>query len=163
MKQDTENPWAKGGSYLLLIELTRDASIRIGAMGRCGLKKGMYAYVGSARSGIGARVERHARLARQGHGSVRWHIDFVLSNRHAALIGAVPFPGIDECTLSRIIASEEGVSAPVRGLGASDCTNRCPSHFYTFPAAHHRDIASLAAVIKARLASNGASPRARAL
>lgn len=157
MRQNNDSAWAKGGSYLLVVELRRDVSIRIGAMGRCGLKRGMYAYVGSARGGIGARVERHARLAQHRRGTVRWHIDYVLSNRHADLVGAVPFPGVDECALSRIIASGDGVSTPVRGFGASDCTNRCPSHFYKIPAAHRR-AASLAAAIEARLAANG-SPR----
>ncbi len=157
MKHNNDSAWAKGGSYLLVVELLRDVSIRIGAMGRCSLKRGKYVYVGSARSGIGARVERHARLARERRGSVRWHIDYVLSNRHADLIGAFPFPHIDECTLSRIIASEEGVSVPLRGFGASDCTNRCPSHFYMIPAVHRR-AASIAAAIEARLAVNG-SPR----
>jgi Uri superfamily endonuclease len=125
--------WTRGGSYLLLISLAREVSIRIGALGHHRLKRGTYVYAGSARGGIRSRVERHRRLARLKRGPLRWHIDYVLADPHAVLIDALPFPGVDECTLSQALASGPGIDAPVPGFGSSDCTSGCRAHLYRLP------------------------------
>ncbi len=128
-----EASWTEGGSYLLIITLEREMSVRVGALGTYRLEKGTYAYVGSAKRGMGSRVERHRRLARLKRGPLRWHIDFILAAPHAILLDAFPFPGVDECTLSRALASGPGVDAPVPGFGSSDCTSGCRAHFYILP------------------------------
>jgi Uri superfamily endonuclease len=145
--------WKRGGSYLLIVTLEREMSLRIGALGTHRLAGGTYAYVGSAKRGIGARVERHRRLARLKRGPLRWHIDFLLAAPHAALLDAFPFPGVDECALSRSLASVRGVNAPVPGFGASDCTGGCRAHFYRLPPLRV-PIANLAGRIGERLRRN---------
>lgn len=129
-----ETMWTRGGSYLLLVSLARDVSIRIGTLGESRLASGIYAYVGSAKRGIGPRVDRHRRLARMKNGTPRWHIDYILTDPHTLLLDAIPFPSLDECALSRAIASGPGVDVPVPGFGSSDCTRGCRAHFYRLPA-----------------------------
>lgn len=142
------------GSYLLVITLPRDVSVRIGALGAHRLNEGTYLYVGSAKRGIESRVERHRRLARLKRGPSRWHIDFVLMDRHAAVTGSIPYPGIEECTLSRAVASVPGAGAPVAGFGSSDCTNGCRAHFYRLPS-HPVSIQAVARAIWRGIASPG--------
>jgi Uri superfamily endonuclease len=143
--------WARRGSYILIIALERDVYVRIGSLGACGLSAGIYAYVGSARRGIGSRVARHRRLIRLKRGALRWHIDTVLADRNASLLDVLPFPGVDECTLSRTIASQPGVEVPVRGFGSSDCTAGCSAHFYRLPVVHRPDIVRFAAALMMKL------------
>jgi len=90
------------GSYLLIMELTRDKNIAVGALGIIHFKKGYYAYVGSAMNSIEKRVERHLRKEKK----LRWHME--------------------ECRIAKIFLSN-GFSY-VKNFGASDCN--CESHLF---------------------------------
>jgi sugar fermentation stimulation protein A len=125
--------WSRGGSYIIILSLARDVTVRIGALGSHRLKKGKYGYIGSARNGIGARVDRHRRCARRKNGPLRWHIDYLLHHKRISCVGAFAFPGVDECDLSRIVAGREDVRVPVNGFGSSDCASGCPAHLYFLP------------------------------
>ncbi len=94
------------------------------------MPSGDYLYVGSARSGIEARVARHARLARTKLGKIHWHIDFVLVHSNCRFIRAQALPGAEECDVARSIARLKGAVAPVPGFGASDCRSGCPAHLF---------------------------------
>ena len=52
---------ADGGLYLLLLRLARARRLEAGASGPRDFPGGWYAYVGSARRGLGKRIERHLR------------------------------------------------------------------------------------------------------
>jgi len=120
----------KRGSYVLYIDIELPVTLQVGSLGSSVFPAGRYAYVGSARRGIAARVLRHKRLAMQKEGKLHWHIDYLLVNRHTKLAGeAVPENEI-ECTVSKRMASMNGVTVPVPGFGSSDCRAKCAAHLY---------------------------------
>jgi len=112
------------GSYILLIELGRDRSVRVGVLGDIGFPKGRYVYVGSAMSGIESRVARHARRRKKEH----WHIDRLI--RAGRVVGAwmIPAKSDIECEVNDFVERLEGASSIVRGFGSSDCS--CASHLH---------------------------------
>lgn len=114
------------GAYLLAVELARDSSINVGALGRIDFKKGFYLYVGSALGGGGiiARIDRHLRPGKKPH----WHIDYLMKYAHP--LGEKHFPGNKalECRLSKKVAKHAELTIP--SFGSSDC--KCKSHLYYF-------------------------------
>lgn len=115
------------GVYILALEVEREIRVRVGALGALEFKPGRYVYLGSAQSGVEARISRHFR----GEKRVRWHIDYLLSSGSVRLLwaAAFPLPRNYECRLAAM-ASELG-GKPVKGFGSTDC--RCSSHLYLFP------------------------------
>jgi sugar fermentation stimulation protein A len=115
------------GSYCILIHLSRDVRIKVGALGNRLFHKGVYAYVGSARGGLEARVGRHLRSSKK----KRWHIDYLLSK--AEVFSLVTVSSDDrsvECQISRALLACDGASALVPRFGSSDC--KCAAHLIYF-------------------------------
>ena len=77
----------KRGAYVLYFDIELPLTLQVGSLGSSVFPAGRYAYVGSARRGIAARVLRHKRLALQKEGKLHWHIDYLLINRHTELAG----------------------------------------------------------------------------
>lgn len=123
----------KEGAYVLCINVKRPLSLFVGALGKVFFPAGCYAYVGSARRGIVARVSRHKRLAMQKEGKLHWHIDHLLMNPHTQWAGEVMLEDGIECEISRHISTLKGVTVPVSGFGASDCRSGCKAHLYLLP------------------------------
>ena len=73
------------GVDVLLVEVSKDLKIRIGALGKMKLEKGSYAYVGSAQNNLEKRIERHLMKNKKKF----WHIDYLLANEFAKVIKAV--------------------------------------------------------------------------
>jgi Uri superfamily endonuclease len=118
------------GAYVLHLNVDRTTRVRAGSLDLIYLPAGKYLYVGSARRGITARVERHTRLAERKAGKLHWHIDYLLTHRNVRLTGHTPFSAQNECDVSRRIAALELASAPVPHFGSSDCRSGCKSHLY---------------------------------
>jgi Uri superfamily endonuclease len=114
------------GTYTLLVELDRDATVEVGALGEHALGREWYAYTGSAFGPGGfARVERHRELAAGEREARHWHVDYLLGHPDAAVREVIRSPGADvECAVAR-----RHPSGPLEGFGASDCD--CPSHLAT--------------------------------
>ena len=109
--------------YVLIIQLTNDVDISIGALGTRHFAKGMYAYVGSAQVNLEKRISRHFRKEKRKF----WHIDYLLENQ-AAKILKVFFKKADrteECKIAREISRR---NEAVSGFGCSDCN--CKSHLF---------------------------------
>lgn len=73
--------------YVVAAFVTRRQRLHVGALGDIALERGWYAYVGSARRGRMARVDRHFRR----HKPLRWHADYLFVAHppvHAWLIDA---------------------------------------------------------------------------
>lgn len=119
---------AEPGLYRLWLDLPHDVPIRVGALGTHHFRAGRYAYTGSARYGIAARVRRHLQAEKP----LRWHIDYVIP--FATLRGVESFAetGLTECDLNRETLVIPEAQVPVRGFGSSDC--RCPAHLVHVPA-----------------------------
>jgi Uri superfamily endonuclease len=118
------------GAYLLRMKVCKPIRLRVGALGQVCFPPGEYLYVGSARKGIRARVERHKRLASTKRGALHWHIDYLLVHEAVQLRRAQAFPGGSECVLAKKLASQKGAAIPVRGFGSSDCNSGCPAHLF---------------------------------
>jgi Uri superfamily endonuclease len=112
------------GAYLLMIGVSKDTSIRVGALGRIMFRKGSYVYVGSAMNSLSARISRHLRKEKK----IKWHIDHLLNSRFAKVKEVLEFPSQKrfECVLSRKVRQRAVSSVPK--FGCSDC--KCRSHLY---------------------------------
>jgi sugar fermentation stimulation protein A len=112
------------GSYLIVLQLSKDKRINVGKLGTVLFKKGFYVYVGSAMANLTKRIERHKRYRKTFH----WHIDFLRDS--ANFIGALAIRSSErlECD----IASSMSIIAQwsVKGFGSSDCT--CGAHLFGF-------------------------------
>jgi Uri superfamily endonuclease len=111
------------GVYVLIIQLTADAEIRVGALGTIPLGKGLYAYVGSAQNSLERRIDRHLRKRKR----VFWHIDYLLENPVAQIV-TVFFKEASktaECAIAEAIGQR---GEAVAGFGCSDCS--CRSHLF---------------------------------
>jgi Uri superfamily endonuclease len=107
--------------YIVALELAQPRAIEVGAQGTIEFKAGIYLYVGRARRGLDARLERHRRTEDK---TLRWHIDYLRQAcdwREARLIHTN-----SECALADELAALPGATRPVAGFGASDC--RCKGH-----------------------------------
>lgn len=117
------------GIYALIIQLDRDMSVAVGALGELAFKKGLYAYIGSAQSNLIHRLKRHFRREKR----LFWHIDYLLNQRGAKVV-KVFYKEADksgECLLAQVISKK---GTPVAGFGCSDC--HCKSHLFNITEYH---------------------------
>ena len=112
-----------GGTYTLLVELSRSVTLDVGALGEVALDAGWYGYTGSALGAGGfSRVDRHRRTVRGEHDVRHWHVDHLLGHPDARIDEVVRSVGADvECAVADRLPP-----GPVDGFGASDCD--CPTH-----------------------------------
>ncbi|ELY47568.1 GIY-YIG nuclease family protein [Natronorubrum sulfidifaciens] len=117
-----------GGTYVLVVDVSRTTTIEVGALGTCPFAVGTYAYVGSAFGPGGfARVDRHRELATGERETRHWHIDYLLGHPTTTLERVVTFPDADrECELATSLPGDH-----VPEFGASDCD--CAAHLLETP------------------------------
>lgn len=114
------------GTYVLIIEDHADTEEEIGKLGRVSFKKGFYAYVGSALSGLEQRIERHLRDAGDNK-KLHWHIDYFLANP-AIEVKEVVFAETEKRKECEIAAKMCMHLDSVAHFGCSDCS--CKSHLF---------------------------------
>jgi Uri superfamily endonuclease len=114
------------GTYVLIIENHMDTEIEIGKIGSLRFKRGFYAYVGSALSGLEQRIGRHLRATKKVH----WHIDYLLAAPTVELKEVVVAETDDrkEC---EIAANMRMHLDAIPHFGCSDCS--CQSHLFFAP------------------------------
>lgn len=106
-------------TYRLLMAVAETQVVVVGRLGASTFPAGRYAYTGSARRALEARVRRHLMGARRLH----WHIDHLLAA-----------PGVRVLAVERFADAECVVNAAtpgrivVPGFGATDCRAGCGSH-----------------------------------
>ena len=111
------------GIYVLVIQVSEDISLDVGALGEMAFAKGLYAYVGSAQVNMEQRVKRHLRSEKKKF----WHVDYLLTNSASKIIkvfckeAAKP----EECKTAENLSRK---GEPVAGFGCSDCN--CKSHLF---------------------------------
>lgn len=111
------------GIYVLLIQLSEDIDVDVGAVGKIAFQKGLYAYVGSAQTNLEKRIRRYFRKEKHRF----WHVDYLLDN-DAAKVVKVFFKSAnkaEECETAKIIGES---AEPIVGFGCSDCN--CKSHLF---------------------------------
>ena len=110
------------GIYIAVFRLTRPCEVRVGRLGCCSLKRGVYLYVGSAQKNLAARLARHKRRDKP----LRWHIDYL--SAQAEMLGAMIVPAAKsrECEVAGQLA--RWFDLAVRRFGSSDCN--CPGHLF---------------------------------
>jgi Uri superfamily endonuclease len=111
------------GVYVLIISISKEINVKVGALGKINFKRGTYAYIGSAQTNLQKRVERHLRKAKRRF----WHIDYLLSNSDVKVLKVFykGSPKTEECKIAAKL-SQKGF--PVEGFGSSDCD--CGSHLF---------------------------------
>ena len=111
------------GSYILIIRVKNDLTIKIGSLGKTFFSKGVYAYVGSAMNSLEARIRRHLRNEKK----TFWHIDYLLKNRNTEIIKIFyrESKNKEECKIAKTVSH---YGNPVIRFGSSDC--RCESHLF---------------------------------
>lgn len=116
------------GTYVLILQLKKNAKLQIGKLGCFDFKRGYYAYVGSAfgPGGLAARLKHHHTLSANPH----WHIDYL---RKTALVietwvraGRARY----EHEWAENVYHMKSCRCPIKGFGSSDC--RCPAHLFYF-------------------------------
>jgi sugar fermentation stimulation protein A len=114
-----------GGTYVVVLRLATKRGLVIGRLGRRELPRGYYAYVGSAKRGLAARLHRHI------HGAVthHWHVDYL--RPQTRVIGWHTYAGDSqpECQLAGRLMQTGRIAVP--GFGASDCS--CTTHLLYYP------------------------------
>ncbi|MFB6283722.1 MAG: DUF123 domain-containing protein [Halobacteria archaeon] len=115
-----------GGCYVLCIELTEEACIEIGALGKLGFDPGFYLYVGSAFGPGGLeRIERHRDVSMGRNDTRMWHLDYLNGFPETVWRTVWCYEGDVECSLASILDERfDGVY----GFGCSDCD--CNSHLF---------------------------------
>lgn len=112
------------GTYLLLLQLSRSMTIRVGALGKLFFNKGNYLYVGSAlgRGGLRARISRHINTRRK----LFWHIDYLLQYAKVLAVYLIESKEKLECKIAKELTAR-GIQF-VSKFGSSDCN--CRSHLF---------------------------------
>ena len=127
------------GTYVLDIEVCQELTVNVGRQGPHRFRRGHYYYVGSARAGIRARVQRHLGHRRR----LFWHVDYLLAAAGVRVqtiwVGGL-HPG--ECQVAHSLAAEVGLMEPVARFGAGDCG--CPTHLFRVHSGTKRAAAMLA-------------------
>ncbi len=111
------------GIYCLVINVSKNIEMKIGALGRIKFKKGNYVYVGSAQNNVEKRIARHFSKNKK----IRWHIDYLLANPSVKIKKAVYKKAgkEQECKIACFLNKFE---EPIKGFGCSDCS--CHSHLF---------------------------------
>ncbi len=109
------------GAYVLILRIDRDTSVRVGALGTVELKKGYYAYVGSARGGLKRRLKRYIKTPVN---KKHWHIDYLINDFEIEEIVCVA--GGEEEAISALFSMHfDGIE----GFGSSDVSSRAHLFF----------------------------------
>jgi len=111
------------GVYVLIILVSQDVGINVGALDIVNFEKGLYAYVGSAQMSFEKRLTRHLKKVKKKF----WHIDYLLDNDAVKFLKLFHKKAgkLEECKIA-IILGKRGL--PVKGFGSSDC--KCTSHLF---------------------------------
>jgi sugar fermentation stimulation protein A len=110
------------GAYVLVLHLARRRNLRTGALGNVDFPAGFYTYVGSARRGLGKRMERHRKREKK----IFWHIDYL--REAAKFVCVLPIRTVDDIECELAGKTAELLGKGVRDFGSSDC--HCASHLF---------------------------------
>ncbi len=111
------------GMYTLAIEIRKDILIKVGSLGKIKFEKGNYVYVGSAQNSLERRIERHLSKSKK----VRWHIDYLLSNKNVDVV-KVFYKIAPKSEEDKVACKISHFGMPIKNFGSSD--SKCLSHLF---------------------------------
>lgn len=114
------------GTYVLLLAASAPVCLPIGKLGTLQGQPGYYLYIGSAfgPGGVHARVAHHRRRTLRPH----WHIDSLRAVTTLEEVWYTHDTVRREHQWAALMAGMPGVTMPLPGFGASDCT--CVTHLF---------------------------------
>ncbi|MCD7781159.1 MAG: GIY-YIG nuclease family protein [Methanosphaera sp.] len=114
------------GNYCLIINVTKDGTIKVGSKGFIDFHRGYYVYVGSALNSLSKRIKRHISSDKKKH----WHVDYLLLDKNTKIEEVIYTHCTNkiECEVSLYINKK--VDNYIESFGCSDCD--CKSHLYYF-------------------------------
>jgi len=112
------------GIYLLLIEVGKEISVRIGALGKIKFTPGFYVYIGSAQNNLEKRVSRHLSKNKKKF----WHIDYLLGSSCVHVKEVYIKENAKKEEECKIAEKLNKITAPINKFGCSDCS--CISHLF---------------------------------
>ena len=117
------------GTYILVLEVSRNFRATVGRLGSFNFSKGCYFYVGSAfgNGGIRSRLLHHMNQDTVPH----WHMDYFKKGAKLKQILFSLSTDRLEHQWAEILSGIKGLAPAVRGFGSSDCA--CPTHFFLLP------------------------------
>jgi Uri superfamily endonuclease len=115
------------GTYVLLLHLAENQTIKVGRLGEFDFPAGWYTYVGSAfgAGGLLGRIKHHLRPVKSPH----WHIDYLRQVAPVQEIWLSPDAERREEAWVDMMLVIPGAVALIEGFGASD-TNKETHLFY---------------------------------
>ena len=113
-------------TYILIIKVTRNARIAVGRLEDTEFEKGLYLYIGSAKTGPDKRIARHRIKQKKLH----WHIDYILSAEQTSVLEVWTKEANEECATARKFTTIPETEIVRNGIGSSDC--KCLTHLYFF-------------------------------
>ncbi len=111
------------GVYVLIISVSKDIRVKVGALGSVNFEKSLYVYVGSAQNNLEKRIKRHLGKTKRKF----WHIDYLLENRFAKVVG-VFYKEAEKSEECKIAGNMIEWGIPIVNFGCSDCY--CVSHLF---------------------------------
>ena len=109
------------GSYLLIVKVKKNVTIKVGRLGEIVFNPGYYIYVGSAMNNLVKRVKRHFDKNKK----IRWHIDYLTSKIKPEKAILIPSNEKIECLVAKQLAKYFSF---ISNFGCSDCS--CESHLF---------------------------------
>ncbi|MBI5747196.1 MAG: GIY-YIG nuclease family protein [Nitrospirae bacterium] len=110
------------GSYIIILYVKKAIIVDVGKIGRIDFKKGYYLYVGSAKTNLAKRIERHKRRRKR----LFWHVDYL--RKEADFFAALPILSSVplECHIAKRL---KGIADwTIDRFGSSDCS--CETHLF---------------------------------
>lgn len=119
---------SKPGTYVVVLKSEQVKTVQIGRLAQLVVRRGYYVYVGSALGpgGVNARLRHHYKVSEKPH----WHLDYLRAETEFYAAYAGFSPERKECEWAAMLALGEGVTEPMDGFGASDCS--CRTHLFFF-------------------------------
>ncbi|MEM1539051.1 MAG: GIY-YIG nuclease family protein [Candidatus Bathyarchaeia archaeon] len=117
------------GIYVLLMSVSKNIIVEVGALGNICFEKGIYTYVGSAQRNLDRRLKRHFQAGKRKF----WHIDYLVANVNVYILKSFykEAEKPEECIVAQRFSK---VGSAVKNFGCSDC--RCKSHLFKFDDHH---------------------------
>lgn len=117
------------GTYILILQMDKAATLTIGKRGSFDLAVGWYTYVGSAfgPGGLNRRLKHHLSPVKKAH----WHIDYLRTVAAVETVWYLADKTPYEHQWADVLQSLPDSSIPVPRFGASDC--HCQTHLVYFP------------------------------